>query len=120
MMTFKSYTLRLFVNYPRVLEINIGYIIINSLIFTIFAPINSLMTKSTRDVSTYFVLNHLQKHSFHLYFSKILLPWEGGNAALPDFPPVRERCSLTSFGLHLDFYLATPLISIRRHLLLRL
>ena len=56
-------------------------------------------------------LNHLQKHSFHLYFSKNLLPWEGGNAPLPDLPPVRERCSLTLFGLHLDFYLATPRLS---------
>ena len=51
-MTFICYTLRLFVNYPRVPEINIGYIIIiNSLIFTIFAPI----TKLTADVSTWFV-----------------------------------------------------------------
>ena len=68
-MTFISYTLRLFVNYPRVLEINIVYTLV------VLAPIYSLMIKSTPDVSTCFVLNHFQKHSFHLYFSKNILPW---------------------------------------------
>ena len=33
------------------------------------------MTKPTPEVSKFLYLNHLQKHSFHLYFSKILLPW---------------------------------------------
>ena len=42
------------------------------------------MTKSTPDVSTCSVLNHLQKHSFHLYFSKIFYP---GRGAMPP-PPI--------------------------------
>ena len=41
------------------------------------------MTKSTPDVSTCAVLNHLQKHSFHLYFSKIFYP---GRGAMPPAP----------------------------------
>ena len=92
-MTFISYILRLFVNYPGVFEINIGYIIIiKSLIITIFATIFSLMTKSTPDVSTCSVLNHLQKHSFHLYFSKIIYPGRG--AMPPPIPSLRSGAML--------------------------
>ena len=54
-------------------------------------------------------LNHLQKHSFHIFFfQKFFYPGRGAMPPSQTFP-VRERCSLTLYGLHLDFYLATPL-----------
>ena len=55
------------------------------------------MTKSTRDVSTCFVF----KSSPEAFISSLVFK------SSP--PPAWERCSLTLFGLHLDFYLATPL-----------
>ena len=55
------------------------------------------MAKSTRDVSTCFVFkSYPEAFISPLFFN-------------PPPPPPRERCSLTLFGLHLDFYLATPL-----------
>ena len=57
------------------------------------------MTKSTHDVSTCFVF----KSSPEAFISPLFFK--------NYFPPARERCSLTLFGLHLDFYLATPLVN---------
>ena len=55
------------------------------------------MAKSTRDVSTCFVFkSYPEAFISPLFFTT------------PP-PPARERCSPTLFGLHLDFYLATPL-----------
>ena len=70
------------------------------------------MTKSTRDVSTCFVFKSSPEAFISPLFFKNPFTLVGGNAPLPDLPPVRERCSLTLFGLHFDFYLATPLAKI--------
>ena len=51
------------------------------------------MTKSTRDVSTCFVFKSYPE----AFISPIFFN-----------PPIGGRCSLTLFGLYLDFYLATP------------
>ena len=69
------------------------------------------MTKSTPDVSTCFVFKSSPEAFISPLFFKNYFTMGGGNGLLPDLPPpVRERCSLTLFGLHLDFYLATPLV----------
>ena len=61
------------------------------------------MTKSTPDVLICFVF----KSSPETFLSPLFFK---NSFTLPDLPPVRERCSLTLFGLHLDFDLATTLV----------
>ena len=69
------------------------------------------MTKSTRDVSTCFVFKSSPEAFISPVFQKFFYPGRGAMPPSQTFPPpVRERCSLTLFGLHLDFYLATPLM----------
>ena len=65
------------------------------------------MTKSTPDVSTCFVFKSSPEAFISPVFFKILLP--------PSQTPIQERCSLALSGLHLDFYLATPLADMRNY-----
>ena len=65
------------------------WIHINSLIFTIFAPIYSLMTKSTPDVLTCFVFKSFPEAFISHLFFKNSFTLGGGNAPPPyqTFPP---------------------------------
>ena len=66
---------------------NKHWIHINSLIFTICAPIYSLMTKSTRDVSTCFVFKSSPETFISPLFFKNSFTLGGGQCSLPDLPP---------------------------------
>ena len=67
---------------PRAL--NKHWIHTNSLIFTIFAPIYSVMTKLTRDVSTCFVFKSSPEAFISPLFFKTSFTLEGGTQTSPN------------------------------------